>query len=87
MITAAVLLKILAGIQMAMAATPKVIELVKQGKAFFSGLFGAGLITREQQNALHAQIEAHAEMIAAGIVQPQWTVEPDPATPEPPPAA
>jgi len=70
---------ILAGIQAALTAAPAVVEIIKSAKDLITSLFTAKLITQDQQNALHAYIDAHAAMVAAGLTPPAWTVEPDPA--------
>lgn len=73
-----VLLSILAAFQGAISAAPQVLALVQQAKDFFAGLFSAKAITKAQQDALWAAIDAHAQMVKAGIVPPHWQVEPDP---------
>lgn len=78
MIIPASILAILQGFELAMAAAPKVVELVKQAKKFFADLFSAGLITKAQQDAVFLRIEAHWAMVQAGIVPQHWQVEPDP---------
>jgi len=70
---------ILAGIQAAIAAAPAVLDIVNKGKALITSLFSAKAITKEQQDAMHLQLDAYAAMMAAGIVPPAWRVEPDPS--------
>ncbi len=70
---------IIQGILAAIQAAPGVIDVVNKAKDFITSLTGAKLITVEQQNALHAYVDAHAALVAAGITPPAWTVEPDPA--------
>ena len=65
-------------IQAMLTAAPKVAELVKQGKDLISALFTNKLISKEEQDAMHAWVDGLAAMHAAGIVPPHWTVEPDP---------
>lgn len=72
------ILLIVQGIQAAIAAAPGVIAVVEKGKDLISALFTAGKITKEQQDALHARIDADAALAASGIVPPEFQVEPDP---------
>lgn len=77
---AALLPLILQGIQAAISAAPSVIAIVQSAKDFISSLFGAGLITKAQQDALHQAIDAHAALVAQGIIPDWWKVEADPVT-------
>lgn len=72
--------QILAGIQAAINAAPQVIGIVNSAKALFVSLFEAGLITVEQQKAIHDHIDSIVAMAKLGIVPPHWQVEPDPGT-------
>lgn len=74
---------ILAGIQAALAIAPQVEEVVLGAKQLIAGLFKAGVISKDQQDALHAWVDAQAALARLGIVPPAWTVEPDPAPPKP----
>ena len=76
----ALLPQILQGIQIAINAAPTVISLVTNAKAWFTSLFEAGLITVDQQNAVHAYVDAVVGMAKAGLIPPHWQVEADPAT-------
>lgn len=73
----AAILGIIQGIQMAIALAPKVVEIVTAGKNLITSLFSAGLITKEQQDAIHAHLDSYAALWAAGIPV-HWTIEPDP---------
>lgn len=75
----AIILQILQAIYAAMSAAPTVIEIANKGKELISALFSAKAISKEVQDALHASIDARAALHAAGVVDPAWTVEPDPA--------
>lgn len=77
--TPAAISLILQGILAAIDAAPKVVAIVDAGKNLISALAGNKLLTPEQQNALHAYVDAHAALRAAGITPPGWAVEPDPA--------
>lgn len=68
----------MSAIQLAVAAAPKVEALYVKGKEFISALFGAGLLTIEQQDALHKHVDALQALALAGIVPDAWKVEPDP---------
>lgn len=74
----AVLALILQGIQAAIAAAPQVIDIVTKGKDFITALFTANLITKAQQDALHAHVDSMSALAMAGIVPDSWKVEPDP---------
>ncbi len=70
---------ILQGLQLAIQAAPQVAEIVTKGKDLITSLFTAKLITKEQQDALHAHVDAVCAMVQAGIVPPAWQVLPDPS--------
>lgn len=72
--------QILQGIQIAITAAPELIKIVDDVKAMFAGWFGKGVITVEQQNAVHAYLDAIVAMSQAGIVPPAWQVQPDPVS-------
>jgi hypothetical protein len=69
---------IMQGIQAAIKAAPGVIAIVEKGKALIAALFDAKVITKEAQDALHANIDSIAALVAVGIIPPAWQVEPDP---------
>jgi hypothetical protein len=69
---------ILAGIQAAIGAAPQVVQLVTDAKNWITGLLGAGIITAEQQTALHDWVDSIASMSKLGIIPPSWQVQPDP---------
>lgn len=71
---------ILQGILAAIQAAPKVAEVVTSAKQLITALFNAGVISKEVQDALHSYVDAHAALVAQGIVIPNqgWSVEPDP---------
>lgn len=71
-------LLILQSIQAAITLAPGVVDVATKGKDLISSLFAAGVITKDQQDALHLQVDAIAAMVAAGITPPHWQVEPDP---------
>jgi hypothetical protein len=73
--------KILAGIQAAISAAPGVLNIVEKGKALIASLFGAGVITKDQQDALHAHVDSMAALAATGIIPDHWKVEADPTNP------
>jgi hypothetical protein len=72
---------IIQGIVAALNAAPKAIEVINAAKAYISSLFTAGLISAEAQKLLHDYVDAHAALLASGVVIPSsaWAVEPDPA--------
>jgi hypothetical protein len=69
---------IVSGIEMAIRLLPGVVDLVTKAKAFIGSLFGAGVITEAQQNALFARIDEIVHQAAAGTLPIWWSVEPDP---------
>jgi hypothetical protein len=69
---------ILGGLQTAIQEFPQIIALVTKAKEFIAGLTGAKLITKAQQDALHARIDAISEAAQRGEIPPAWQVEPDP---------
>ncbi len=69
---------ILAGIQAAITAAPQIEEVIKSAKQLLSALLTAKVISKEQQDALHQWVDAHAAMVNQGIEPPSWDVAPDP---------
>lgn len=63
----------------AISAAPKILAAYTAIRNFIMGLFGAGLITKEQQDTLMAHTDAVVEAFIKGEPPPAWTVEPDPA--------
>jgi hypothetical protein len=62
----------------AIEEAPKVAEFVIQAKSFVSGLFKSDAISKEQQDKVHAHIDAIADSIANDTLPPDWDVEADP---------
>ena len=75
----AVIALIIQGIQAAIAAAPQIIEVVTAAKNFISSLTSAKAISVQQQNLIHAHIDAYAALVAQGIIPQAWQVQPDPA--------
>ena len=69
---------IVTALELAIRAEPEAAAIVKAGKKFIKATFGAGVITKEQQNALHAHVDAYQTAILAGQTPPEFLVEPDP---------
>lgn len=69
---------ILQGLEAAIAAAPAVVAIVTKAHELIDTLFGANLITKAQQDAMHATIDARAALVAAGIIPDWWKVQPDP---------
>lgn len=69
---------IISAILAAITEAPQAIEIVEKGKALVESLFSAGLITKELQDQINANVDAHVEAVANGNVPPGWAVEPDP---------
>ena len=66
---------IIQAILAALSAAPQAIELATKAKDFFSGMFSAGLITADTQNALHARVDADLLLFSKGIPV-HWQVQP-----------
>ena len=66
-------------IQAAIGAAPQITAIAKQAKEFITELFNKGEISVEQQNSLHAHVDAIVAAIATGKKPPQWEVEADPS--------
>jgi len=81
-----ILPQILQGIQIAINAAPTVASLVNTAKAWFDALFEGGLVTVEQQAALHQYVDGVVALAKSGVIPPHWQVESDPATPAVTPA-
>jgi hypothetical protein len=75
----ATILLIIQGVQAAIAAAPQVVEVAQKGKDFITSLFTAGLISKDQQDKIHAHVDAVCAAALAGQELPEWTVEADPA--------
>lgn len=69
---------LLAAIQAAIAAAPKVAEIVDNAKQLITSLFTAKLISKEQQDACHSYVDAQAALFATGIIPEALVVAPDP---------
>ena len=68
------------------AAFPQIEAIAMQAKAFFSGLFSSGLITKQLQDALHAHVDSIGVLFKMGLPPPpEFQVQPDPVTPPPAP--
>jgi hypothetical protein len=65
-------------LQAAVGTAPKVIELLAQFKTFIAGLFHAGLISEETQDATFAKANSIVSLHLSGDPPPHWLVEPDP---------
>jgi hypothetical protein len=65
-------------VQMAISAAPTVEDIAVKAKAFVTSLFKAGVITKDQQDSVHAHVDAYAAALLAGTPPPEYLVEPDP---------
>lgn len=75
----ALIAQIAGWITAAVSAAPKIIAAYNAIRNFIMDLFGAGVITKAQQDALMAHTDATVEAFLKGEPPPAWTVEPDPA--------
>jgi len=60
-------------------AAPDIEKAVGAVKDFITNLVSAGVITADQQTALHAHVDSVAAAVASGQTPPEFTVEPDPS--------
>lgn len=74
-----VISSLMSAIQLAIAAAPKVVKLYEDAKTFISALFSAGVISKADQDAMHAHVDLIQAAVDAGTIPPSWTVETDPA--------
>jgi len=71
-------LLIIQSIELVLAAAPKVAALAVDAKNWIAALFSHGVITKEQQDDIHAHVDAICAAALAGTPPPQWTAEADP---------
>jgi hypothetical protein len=74
----ALLASIVQYIALAISAARELEPAVVAAKKFVTALFEKGLLTKEQQAAVHAYVDAVASAGVNGDPPPAWTVEPDP---------
>lgn len=74
----AIVITIIGLIQAAIKWAPTAIEVVKRAKETIDMLFTSKMITAEQQDRLHAHVDAICEAVESGETPPEFTVEPDP---------
>lgn len=64
------------GIQAAISLAPDIEQVITSAKNLISGLVTKGVISVDQQNALHAWCDNQAALAKAGIVPASWQVQP-----------
>ncbi len=69
---------IISAIQAAIVSAPKALEIVAKGKELIAALFSAEVITKAQQDAIFAELDAISGLVREGIVPLHWQVEDDP---------
>lgn len=69
---------VIQGITAVISAAPQIEAAVESAKNYITSLFEQGLITVDQQNAVHAHVDAVAVAVASGTPLPEWVVAPDP---------
>ena len=75
---------IISTIQAIVKYAPQAVAAWNAIKEFIKALFGAGVISKEQQDMLFARVEAILAAFDEGQVPPSWAVDPDPkAAPDP----
>lgn len=67
------------GIMALVAAMPQIEAVAQEAKKFFAGLFKAGLITADVQNALNNHVDSIQALWKAGVPA-EFQVQPDPVT-------
>lgn len=65
-------------VQAIIAAAPTIIEGVEKAKTFVTALFTSGLISADQQNALHMHVDSLGALAATGVIPAAFRVRPDP---------
>lgn len=73
------ILLVVQAIQAIIAAAPQIAEVAIKTKDYVAALFGAGVITKEQQDKIHAHVDAVCAAALAGQELPHWQVEADPS--------
>jgi len=68
-------------INSALAASPDVVRLAAKFKDFIDAMFSAGVISKDDQDKLHAAVDERCAARLRGELLPHWQVEPDPTTP------
>ena len=65
-------------VALAVAKSDQVAALAQSAKQFITALFTAGAISKEEQDATMAYVDAAVGLVKAGIIPPHWQVQPDP---------
>jgi hypothetical protein len=65
-------------IQAGIAVTPDIAKFVTEAKQFLDTLFGMGVITKAQQDAIAAHVDSLRDAYTANEPPPEYRVEPDP---------
>lgn len=73
-----IVLTIITFIELAIKAAPEIKSIAESAKTLISDLFSHGLITVDQQNQLHAHMDAIMTATLAGTLPPSWQVQADP---------
>jgi hypothetical protein len=71
---------IIAIIQAAVVVAPDVEAFAIKAKDFITALFTSNAITKAQQDAIHAHVDALAAAYKAGAMPPEFRVDPDPVS-------
>lgn len=74
----ATILLLIQGIEAAIAAAPKAMDVITKAKDFITAMFTAGAISKAQQDALHLRIDSMQALALAGVIPDHWQVQPDP---------
>jgi hypothetical protein len=70
----AVLAMLIKGLPLLIKAAPVAETVYADFKNAITELFGAGLITKEQQDSLHAWADSHQAAVLANVVPPEFVV-------------
>jgi hypothetical protein len=74
----ATLMLIVQGVGAAISAAPQIEAVVVSAKNFITSLFEGGVITIDQQAAVHSHIDALVAAANSGTVPPEFQVGADP---------
>lgn len=73
-----IVLGIISILSLVTQATPAAQKIYEEGRKLIDMLFRGGLITVAQQDSLKSWADDHEKATLAGVVPPEFQVEPDP---------
>lgn len=72
---------IVSGILALIQAAPQIAGLAEDGYKFIEGMFKAGMISKDVQDAAKLHMDGIRALVAAGITPPAWQVSTAPKPP------